>query len=173
VAEGSIPDKPGNLAQSARESLLAALAAPCDVPFGHRRLGTTSEVRAHEPQHQGKISMKRKSFVIGAMITSALAAASVAYAAVWVDPFYINDLRVYNGDSVYRVMPAATVKNPANCANSSYYEGLASISADSAQLMNKALMAAMLSGKRVKLSVAQGSCGPNNNPGYFRVIIEK
>jgi hypothetical protein len=117
--------------------------------------------------------MKRKSFAVAAIVASAVTAASIAYAAVWSNPFYINSLRADDGDRIYRVTPAADVFNPANCASKSYYEGHSNVDADSAQLMNKALMAAMLSGKQVKLSVATGSCGPSGNPGFIRVVIEK
>jgi hypothetical protein len=114
--------------------------------------------------------MKRKSFVVAAVLGCGVTVVSMAYAANWSGRFNIDELQAHNGDIAYRVKPVGAIYNPHGCSKTVYYEA-GNVSAESGELMSKALMSAMLAGKQVELSVTTSTCSAGGYPAYVRVKV--
>jgi hypothetical protein len=115
-----------------------------------------------------------RSFVgKGLLGLTLLLVATAAWAGIETAWFSLATLEAFTGASeTYRVYPDNyTLDNPAHCTVTSYAEILTSATAAERDLMSKTLLAAFLSGRKIKLGISSTQCSVSNAPAYYMVRL--
>ncbi len=113
------------------------------------------------------------SSIVSTVVTFTLASS----AASDTEYFDIANLEVSGtsspaGATIWPVTLANTAtNNPANCASVARLEILSTVATENRESMNKILLAALLSGKKVRAKVSSSTCSSNGYPAYYGIRL--
>jgi hypothetical protein len=117
----------------------------------------------------------KKPYVIGLIAAATLSLATSAWAGFWSN--YVTIANLDTAVDGYVVYPGTSAGNPGNCASVApgsvspiyMYSGATAAEKD---LMNKTLISAFLSNRKVRLNVASTVCTAAGYPEYIAVRLD-
>lgn len=112
----------------------------------------------------------KKPYVVGLIVAATLSLATSAWAGYWSN--FVTIASLDTAVDGYVVTPGASVGNPNNCANASPIYMYSGATAGEKDLMNKTLISAFLSNRKVKLNVASTVCTAAGYPAYIAVHLD-
>jgi hypothetical protein len=113
---------------------------------------------------------KNRVYLAFVAVVGMLGVSASAWALSYTSYFTIDQLEVSGGST--KIWPVGSTISVGTCSTD-YYEIMNGTSAEQAVEFNKAIMAAFLAGKKIKLAVTDNSCGANNRPQYTRLLVDK
>jgi hypothetical protein len=115
-----------------------------------------------------KFSMKAKLLGLAAV----LGVAGTAHAAWTVTPYFIIANLDNTGEGVRVYQTGGVSHNPAGCGTTDWYEPKSGLTTAQKEPMERALLAAFMAGRKVRLGINTTTCGPNGRPGYEVVRLD-